>query len=56
MTRSEFQNLLQLEIQAFLALHYSDDPAAFAGDGLQGYVRHPLQEKAVEDITLYGLT
>ncbi len=30
MTIAELQNLLQLEIQALLASHYSDDPAAFA--------------------------
>ena len=30
MTIAEFQNLLQLDIQALLAQHHSDDPAAFA--------------------------
>ena len=44
MTRSEFQNLLNPDIQALLALHHSDDPAAFA---MQFHSRKELPVRAM---------
>jgi hypothetical protein len=46
MTLSEFQHLLQLEIQALLALHCSDYPAAFA---MQFHGRTELPVRAMAE-------
>ena len=46
MTIAELQNLLQPEIQALLALHHSDDPAAFA---MQFHGRKELPIRAMAE-------